>query len=363
MIPIAGSAYTYAYATLGEIFAWIIGWDLILEYSLGAATVAVGWSGYVVSFLERHRDRDPGQPGAGARSPSIPRPAPGLGPARPPQPAGRADHRALITCSSSGASRSRRPSTPSSSSSRSRSSSSSSGPAVFFIKPRTLARRSSRPNTGAARLLRLQRHRPRRRHHLLRLHRLRRRLDRRPGGQEPPARHAHRHPRLARRLHRALHRRLARPDRRRALHRAQRAGPRRRGHRRHAALLAFAAGQDRRHRRPDVGHDGPAPRPAAHLLLHGQGRAAAAPPRPRSTRGSARPTSRRSSRASSSASPPRSCPSASSASWSASAPCSPSPSSAAASWSCATRARTSPGRSRPRSSRSSRAGHPLAAST
>jgi APA family basic amino acid/polyamine antiporter len=51
MIPVAGSAYTYAYATMGEIFAWIIGWDLILEYSLGAATVAVGWSGYVVSFL------------------------------------------------------------------------------------------------------------------------------------------------------------------------------------------------------------------------------------------------------------------------------------------------------------------------
>jgi len=51
MIPVAGSAYTYGYATLGEVFAWIIGWDLILEYSVGAATVAVGWSGYVVSFL------------------------------------------------------------------------------------------------------------------------------------------------------------------------------------------------------------------------------------------------------------------------------------------------------------------------
>jgi APA family basic amino acid/polyamine antiporter len=51
LIPIAGSAYTYAYSTLGEIFAWIIGWDLILEYSLGATTVAIGWSGYVVSFL------------------------------------------------------------------------------------------------------------------------------------------------------------------------------------------------------------------------------------------------------------------------------------------------------------------------
>jgi APA family basic amino acid/polyamine antiporter len=51
MIPIAGSAYTYGYATLGEFFAWIIGWDLILEYSMGAATVSVGWSGYLVSIL------------------------------------------------------------------------------------------------------------------------------------------------------------------------------------------------------------------------------------------------------------------------------------------------------------------------
>ena len=51
LVPVAGSAYTYAYATLGEIFAWIIGWDLILEYAVGATTVAIGWSGYVVSFL------------------------------------------------------------------------------------------------------------------------------------------------------------------------------------------------------------------------------------------------------------------------------------------------------------------------
>jgi APA family basic amino acid/polyamine antiporter len=51
MIPVAGSAYTYAYATLGEIFAWMFGWDLILVYSLSASTVAVGWSGLVVSLL------------------------------------------------------------------------------------------------------------------------------------------------------------------------------------------------------------------------------------------------------------------------------------------------------------------------
>lgn len=51
LLPVSGSTYSYTYATLGEFFAWIIGWDLILEYSMGAATVAVGWSGYVVSML------------------------------------------------------------------------------------------------------------------------------------------------------------------------------------------------------------------------------------------------------------------------------------------------------------------------
>jgi len=51
MLPVCGSSYTYTYATLGELFAWIIGWDLILEYAMGAATVAVGWSGYIVSLL------------------------------------------------------------------------------------------------------------------------------------------------------------------------------------------------------------------------------------------------------------------------------------------------------------------------
>jgi APA family basic amino acid/polyamine antiporter len=50
-VPIAGSAYTYAYATMGEFIAWLIGWDLILEYAVGATTVAIGWSGYVVSVL------------------------------------------------------------------------------------------------------------------------------------------------------------------------------------------------------------------------------------------------------------------------------------------------------------------------
>ncbi len=51
MVPLAGSAYTYSYASLGEIWAWIIGWDLILEYSVSVAVVPVGWSGYMNNFL------------------------------------------------------------------------------------------------------------------------------------------------------------------------------------------------------------------------------------------------------------------------------------------------------------------------
>ena len=50
MVPVAGSAYTYAYATLGELFAWIIGWDLVLEYAVGSATVAHGWSAHFQEF-------------------------------------------------------------------------------------------------------------------------------------------------------------------------------------------------------------------------------------------------------------------------------------------------------------------------
>ncbi|MFY7998050.1 MAG: amino acid permease [Candidatus Kapaibacteriota bacterium] len=54
MVPVAGSAYTYSFATLGEFFAWIIGWDLVLEYSVGAATVAISWSQYLTRFLAKY---------------------------------------------------------------------------------------------------------------------------------------------------------------------------------------------------------------------------------------------------------------------------------------------------------------------
>src|SRR5688572_6120795 len=52
MLPLSGSAYSYSYATLGEVVAWFIGWNMVLEYTFAAATVAVGWSGYFVGLLE-----------------------------------------------------------------------------------------------------------------------------------------------------------------------------------------------------------------------------------------------------------------------------------------------------------------------
>ncbi|MBC8082895.1 MAG: amino acid permease [Hymenobacter sp.] len=61
MVPVSGSAYTYAYATMGELFAWIIGWDLVLEYSVGAATVAISWSQYLVRFLAKYELHIPAQ--------------------------------------------------------------------------------------------------------------------------------------------------------------------------------------------------------------------------------------------------------------------------------------------------------------
>jgi APA family basic amino acid/polyamine antiporter len=76
MIPVAGSAYTYAYATVGELFAWIIGWDLILEYALSMSTIAVGWSGYFVSLM---RDLGWEVPAAMTASPGVAVALPGGG--------------------------------------------------------------------------------------------------------------------------------------------------------------------------------------------------------------------------------------------------------------------------------------------
>ena len=70
MIPVAGSAYTYTYATMGEFLAWIIGWDLILEYLFSGAAVAVSWSGAVQGLPGRVRRHHPARP---ARPPAIDR--------------------------------------------------------------------------------------------------------------------------------------------------------------------------------------------------------------------------------------------------------------------------------------------------
>ena len=192
MIPIAGSAYTYAYATLGEIVAWMIGWDLILEYAVGSMTVAIGWSGYFQRILA----------GFGLHLP------PGCGPPR---------HTARRVVNL---------------------------PAVMIVLLMTAllvigVRESARFNATmvtiklaavlffiaagfsyvgagqlvALRALRLVGHHGRRGRGVLRLHRLRRGLDHGGGGQEPAARPAHRHHRLSRRLHHPLHRRGRRPDR------------------------------------------------------------------------------------------------------------------------------------------------------
>ena len=94
MIPAAGSAYTYAYASLGELVAWIIGWALTLEYAVGAATVSVSWSAYVTSVSRLLR------PGSAARAHRLALRHRCDGPpiAGPRQPARDPDHRLHVPC-------------------------------------------------------------------------------------------------------------------------------------------------------------------------------------------------------------------------------------------------------------------------
>ena len=70
MVPVAGSAYTYAYATLGELVAWIIGWDLILEYAIGSSVVAAGWSNYLDALLAERASHS-ARPAIDRRRPGI----------------------------------------------------------------------------------------------------------------------------------------------------------------------------------------------------------------------------------------------------------------------------------------------------
>ena len=238
MIPVAGSAYTYSYATMGEFVAWIIGWDLVLEYAVGAATVAIAWSEYLNKVLEWF---DLALPYEWVHSPFEVSHATGA-------------HGIMNI------------------------------PAVFILgllsavlirgtKESAFAQRHHRHHQGLDRpagdrhrlgvhqpgephaahprrddlhhaggrhpqLRRHHGHPRRRRRRVLRLHRLRRGLDRGAGGEEPEARHADRHPRLAGRLHGALRALLLRAERRGDRRGLPHAGPRSLGGVRHLDLHA-----------------------------------------------------------------------------------------------------------------------------
>ena len=208
-VPVAGSAYTYAYATLGEFVAWIIGWDLILEYALGAATVAVGWSGNFVTLLASWDGR--------SRLPSARRRGRSCS-SRAADPATAVFNlpAVLITVAVTALLDRRRQRI---------------GDRQRGHRRHQGRRRAHRHRRGravhragelapvhprehrAVRRVRLERRAARRRRHLLRLHRLRRRVDVGAGGAEPAARHAARDPRIARDLHGALRAGLGRDGR------------------------------------------------------------------------------------------------------------------------------------------------------
>ena len=206
MVPVSGSAYTYSYATLGELVAWIIGWDLIIEYAIGNVAVAISWA-----QLLQHPARGPRDPlpAVADRSTSGPR-----------TPRCRTSSRARRTSS---ASRSSSTCSPSRSSRAHhgraglghqgvRAASTSGWSAIklvvlgfFVVVSFTLSSKPENwtpfaPNGWHGR-------RGGRGHRLLRLHRLRRGLDDGRGGAQPAARHADRHHRLARHLHGHLRRR------------------------------------------------------------------------------------------------------------------------------------------------------------
>jgi hypothetical protein len=248
MVPVAGSAYTYAFATVGELVAWIIGWDLILEYALSVSTVAVGWSGYFVSL---------------AHDVGLEVPVSLAGPPGPFNlPAAvivltvaallvigikeSADINTvlvgikivvLLVFIAAGAYVNRANLTP--------------------IVPANTGEFDT--SAGAAC--------QRRGRDVLRLYRVRRRLDGGAGSQESDARHADRDPGVARDLHAALHRGRHCPARCRALPAARRRRSARRRHRRDRPEMAGAVREDRRALRV-VQHDARATAGAdANLLL------------------------------------------------------------------------------------------------
>ena len=200
MIPIAGSAYTYAYATMGELMAWIIGWDLVLEYAVGASTVSISWSSYVVQLLHTFGIHLPAQWIAGPFEPvTLPDGNVVQGIANIPA--------VIIVFLISmllmiGIKESAR-----------------TNGIIVVIKLAVVAtligvgwmfinRANYVPfiphEHRRVRPLRTERHHAGRGGHFLRLYRLRRGLHGRAGGQEPAEGHAHRHHRLAGHLHGAV---------------------------------------------------------------------------------------------------------------------------------------------------------------
>ena len=273
MIPIAGSAYTYSYATMGELVAWIIGWDLILEYAVGAATVAIAWSEYFNKVLEYVGLAHPVSNGAIHRSRR-----------RPDGVHGIINIPAIIILArSDGAADSRH-----------RRNRPSSTRVIVITKVAivllVIVHRLGLHQPGQshavrsdpddlhdaagrdASLRRRHGHSGRRRRRVLRLHRLRRGVDRGAGSQEPEARHADRHPGLAGHLHGALRAVLARAERRRdgrgLPDRGQGSVGRLRDHEVHDRLRVAGQVRDGRHScRVLVGDPGHAAGAVARVLL------------------------------------------------------------------------------------------------
>ena len=184
MVPIAGSAYTYAYASLGEVVAWMIGWDLILEYAVGSMTVAIGWSGYMQRLLV----------GAGMPLPVWMSAAPSAN-----TPGAIINLPAvfivLLIMRAAGHRRARERAVQ-----RRDGGGEDGGDPVLHRRRRVVGEAGELDAVRALRNVRRHGGCGRR---LLRLHRLRRRVHDRRGGQEPAARSADRHHRLAGGLHAA----------------------------------------------------------------------------------------------------------------------------------------------------------------
>ena len=191
MIPVAGSAYTYGYATMGEFVAWIIGWDLILEYMVGACLVSIGWSAYLVNLIDHLLEpfglKLPPHAwcaDAVGRRPRHRQPPVRADRRHPHLAAGARDPRELEGQPRHGRDQGR-------------------GDPHLHLADRVVRQPVE---LDAVRAVRLQGDHDRRRDRLPRLRRVRRRVDDCRGGDQPAARHADRHHGVARRGHRALRR-------------------------------------------------------------------------------------------------------------------------------------------------------------